>query len=504
MISATRANTRLVPRRHQAATTPAECRTPRSGCLTPAKDVLLGWPRLPAAESCAEFGRLRTVAPGTWLSLRRPRVQPELGPQPRAVGEHCAVVLPPLLRENANFRRYFIGQSVSLLGDQISLIALPLTAVLALHATAGPDGRADDRALVPEPALLAARRQLGRPPRPTARGDARDRLRPRAADRDRPDRLRIRPPHLGAALRRRVPDRHAQRLLLRRLRRVLPGRRARARTTSRRTRSSTAAARSRSSPARASAACSCSCCAAPTRSRSTRSRSSGLRSSSAASTPRSRPARRTSRRADRPARAGSAATRSSAPSCSASRRSTSSTSCSSRCSCSTRRATLARSPRDARHRARRRVGRHAARARSSPHASRGGSASAQRSSLGCFLFPAPLILVPAAGGPHWLVLALLFVAEFLSGIGLMLLDIMAGTISAGTVPTALRSRVSGAFMVVNYGVRPLGTALGGCSARRSACARRSGSRRSARCRPALDPAPVADPVAARRAGGGAE
>ena len=80
---------------------------------------------------------------------------------------------------------------------------------------------------------------------------------------------------------------------------------------------------------------------------------------------------------------------------------------------------------------------------------------------GCFLFPAPLILVPAAGGPHWLVLGILFVSEFTSGIGLMLLDIMAGSITAGTVPTALRSRVSGAFMVVNYGVRPLGTSLGG-------------------------------------------
>jgi MFS family permease len=81
--------------------------------------------------------------------------------------------------------------------------------------------------------------------------------------------------------------------------------------------------------------------------------------------------------------------------------------------------------------------------------------------IGCFLFPAPLILVPAAAGPHWFVIALLFVSEFLSGVGLMLLDIMAGTIMAGTVPTAFRSRVSGAFMVVNYGVRPLGTTLGG-------------------------------------------
>lgn len=81
--------------------------------------------------------------------------------------------------------------------------------------------------------------------------------------------------------------------------------------------------------------------------------------------------------------------------------------------------------------------------------------------LGCFLFPAPLILVPAAGGPYWFVIVLLFVSEFLSGVGLMLLDILAGTISAATIPAALRSRVSGAFMVVNYGVRPLGTTLGG-------------------------------------------
>jgi MFS family permease len=81
--------------------------------------------------------------------------------------------------------------------------------------------------------------------------------------------------------------------------------------------------------------------------------------------------------------------------------------------------------------------------------------------IGCFLFPAPLLLVPAARGPHWLVIAFLFSAEFVSGLGLMLLDILAGSISAGLVPPPLRSRVSGAFMVVNYGVRPLGTAVAG-------------------------------------------
>jgi MFS family permease len=81
--------------------------------------------------------------------------------------------------------------------------------------------------------------------------------------------------------------------------------------------------------------------------------------------------------------------------------------------------------------------------------------------IGCFLFPAPLLLVPAARGPHWLVIAFLFTAEFVSGLGLMLLDILAGTLQAGLVPPSVRSRVSGAFMVVNYGVRPLGTSLAG-------------------------------------------
>jgi MFS family permease len=81
--------------------------------------------------------------------------------------------------------------------------------------------------------------------------------------------------------------------------------------------------------------------------------------------------------------------------------------------------------------------------------------------VGCVLFPAPLVLVPLATGPHWLVVTFVFVAEFLSGVGLMLLDILAGSISAGVVPTVMRSRVSGAFMVVNYGVRPLGTTLAG-------------------------------------------
>jgi MFS family permease len=84
--------------------------------------------------------------------------------------------------------------------------------------------------------------------------------------------------------------------------------------------------------------------------------------------------------------------------------------------------------------------------------------------LGCFLFPAPIVLVPAAAGPRWVVLGCLFLAELGSGLGVMILDIAAGTIRAGLIPPGMRSRVAGAFTMVNYGVRPLGTLSAGALA----------------------------------------
>ena len=83
--------------------------------------------------------------------------------------------------------------------------------------------------------------------------------------------------------------------------------------------------------------------------------------------------------------------------------------------------------------------------------------------IGCVVFPAPLLLVPLAGGdqPRWVVLGCLFLAEFGSGFGVMMLDISGGAISAALVPDRLRARVSGSYNVVNYGVRPVGAFLGG-------------------------------------------
>jgi MFS family permease len=81
--------------------------------------------------------------------------------------------------------------------------------------------------------------------------------------------------------------------------------------------------------------------------------------------------------------------------------------------------------------------------------------------LGYVGFPAPLVLVPLAGGPRAAVLAAFFASEFLSGFGLMLLDIGSGSVQAALIPDALRSRVSGAWRTVNYGMRPLGALAGG-------------------------------------------
>ena len=81
--------------------------------------------------------------------------------------------------------------------------------------------------------------------------------------------------------------------------------------------------------------------------------------------------------------------------------------------------------------------------------------------LGCVVFPVPLVLFPLAGGAHAVVLGCLLAGEFLSGFGVMMLDIGVGALFASTIPHELRARVSGAFRMINYGIRPVGALLGG-------------------------------------------
>jgi MFS family permease len=81
---------------------------------------------------------------------------------------------------------------------------------------------------------------------------------------------------------------------------------------------------------------------------------------------------------------------------------------------------------------------------------------------GCLVFTGPLALVPLAAGAHGgTVLVMLFAAEFLSGFGVMVLDISIAAIFAVVIPDTMRSRVSGAFQAINYGTRPAGALLGG-------------------------------------------
>jgi Na+/melibiose symporter-like transporter len=87
---------------------------------------------------------------------------------------------------------------------------------------------------------------------------------------------------------------------------------------------------------------------------------------------------------------------------------------------------------------------------------------------GCLLYTAPLVLWPLAHGAMPLVLAMLFAAEFVSGFGLMVLDITIGVIFAAIIPDTLRSRVTGAFQAVNYGTRLLGGLLGSVAGLRPA------------------------------------
>lgn len=81
--------------------------------------------------------------------------------------------------------------------------------------------------------------------------------------------------------------------------------------------------------------------------------------------------------------------------------------------------------------------------------------------LGYVLFPAPLILVPAAGGPRWVIFAALLSAEFFGALGVMILDITGGSAQTAATPRTMLAVVSGFKRTVNYGIRPIGALIGG-------------------------------------------
>ena len=81
--------------------------------------------------------------------------------------------------------------------------------------------------------------------------------------------------------------------------------------------------------------------------------------------------------------------------------------------------------------------------------------------VGFLGFTVPLLLIPALDGPLPLVLGLLFAAEFLSCAGVMVVDVAAGSFQMALIPDAIRARVMGAYRTLNHGFRPLGALAGG-------------------------------------------
>jgi MFS family permease len=83
--------------------------------------------------------------------------------------------------------------------------------------------------------------------------------------------------------------------------------------------------------------------------------------------------------------------------------------------------------------------------------------------LGCVLYPASLLLIPLAGPDMSMpvILALLFASEFGAGFGVMILDINVGAVIYARTPDRIRGRAGGAFRFINYGVRPIGALMGG-------------------------------------------
>jgi MFS family permease len=81
--------------------------------------------------------------------------------------------------------------------------------------------------------------------------------------------------------------------------------------------------------------------------------------------------------------------------------------------------------------------------------------------IGAVLFPAPLVAVPLASGSELTIAIMLAGAEFFSGFGVMIFDVAAASLTLFRTPYRIRARTSATFRFVNYGVRPIGALLGG-------------------------------------------
>jgi MFS family permease len=81
--------------------------------------------------------------------------------------------------------------------------------------------------------------------------------------------------------------------------------------------------------------------------------------------------------------------------------------------------------------------------------------------VGSVMISAPLMVVPLTREVSPGSLTLLCVGVFGSGFGRVVLNVTIGSIFAIVVPDPLRSRTKGAFQTISFGARPIGSLLGG-------------------------------------------
>ncbi|MFI5692639.1 MFS transporter [Kribbella sp. NPDC051586] len=81
--------------------------------------------------------------------------------------------------------------------------------------------------------------------------------------------------------------------------------------------------------------------------------------------------------------------------------------------------------------------------------------------VGAVVFPGSIAIAALADGPTWVKAMALGAAEFVGGFAVMCFDIPNNALQASVTHDYMRSRVSGAYSSINYGIRPLGAVVGG-------------------------------------------
>lgn len=81
--------------------------------------------------------------------------------------------------------------------------------------------------------------------------------------------------------------------------------------------------------------------------------------------------------------------------------------------------------------------------------------------IGAINFPLAMAIPALAAGSTLARATVLTAAEIASGIGVMFYDVSFNAVKTSVTPNDMRSRVTGAYSTINYGIRPLGAIIGG-------------------------------------------